>query len=115
MTNRFEVPEEAVEAAAMAEWVQYGSQNPFATWETEDPEYKEYLRTSVRSVLAAAAPFMSKVVTSDAGLLPGTVIQDQTGDVLKMMKTGDWRGTYIEGGSDVEYPATVLVYGDGSA
>lgn len=60
-----EIPEAAVEAAAMAEWVQYGSHNPFATWETEDPEYKEYLRNSVRSVLVAPTPFMMQAVTSD--------------------------------------------------
>lgn len=106
-----EVPEEAVEAAAKSEWIRFGSHNPNATWETEDPEYKEYLRTGMRSALQAALPFMHRVVADGEGLSPGTVLQDKTGDVLKLMHNGEWWATDCEGMSHVEYPATILVEG----
>lgn len=106
-----EVPEEAVEAAAKSEWIRFGSHNPNATWETEDPEYKEYLRNGMRSALQAALPFMHRVVMDGEGLLPGTVVQDKTGDVLKLMDSGEWWATDAEFESFVEYPAKVLVEG----
>lgn len=111
MPEFVEVPEEAVEAAAKSEWVRFGSHNPSATWETEDPEYKEHLRTGMRLALEAARPFMHRVVTNEAGLLPGTVVQDKTGDVLKLMPNGEWWATDAEFESFVEYPAKVLVEG----
>jgi hypothetical protein len=111
VTLVLEVPQEAVEAAAKAEWDRYGSNIPNATWETEDPEYKETLRSAVRSSLAAAMPFMNRVVTSGEGLLPGTVLQDKTGDVLKLLDNGEWWGTDEDGPTFVDYPATVLVEG----
>ena len=113
MTILVEVPEEAVEAAAQSEWVRYGPHYPNATWETEDPEYKEHLRGSMRAALQAAAPLMNRVVTSEEGLLPGAVLQDKTGDVLKLMDNGEWWGTDQEGPTFVDYPATVLVEGGG--
>lgn len=111
MPEFVEVPEEAVEAAAKSEWARYGSHNPSATWETEDPEYKEHLRTGMRSALEAARPFIQRVVTSEEGLLPGTVLQDKLGDVLKLMPDGEWWATDCDGPTFVEYPATVLVEG----
>lgn len=109
MPDFIEVPEEAVEAAAKSEWTRFGSHNPSATWETEDPEYKEHLRAGMRLALEAARPFMHRVVTNEIGLLPGTVLQDKTGDVLKLMENGEWWATDCEGPTFVEYPATVLV------
>ena len=111
MTIYVEVPEEAVEAAAEAEWSRFGSHNPYATWETEDPEYKEHLRMGARSALQAAWRFLHPIVSSDEGLLPGTVLQDNVGDVLKLMDNGEWWATDCEGPTFVEYPATVLVEG----
>lgn len=111
MSAPFKVPEEAVEAAAKSEWLRFGSHRPNATWETEDPEYKEYLRTGMRSALQAALPFIHRVVTDGEGLLPGTVVQDKLGDVLKLTDNGEWWATDAEFESFVEYPAKVLVEG----
>lgn len=111
MTIYLEVSEEAVEAAAEAEWSRYGSHNPHATWETEDPEYKEHLRIGARSALQAALPFLHRSVSSSEGLVPGTVLHDKAGDVLKLMHNGEWWATDCEGPTFVEYPAIVLVEG----
>lgn len=111
MTIYMEVPEEAVEAAAEAEWNRFGSHNPHATWETEDPEYKEHLRVGARAALQAALPFLHHSVSSGEGLLPGTVLHDKAGDVLKLMHNGEWWATDCEGPTFVEYPAIVLVEG----
>lgn len=65
MAVTVEITEEAVDAAAEAEWCRYGSHNPYATWETEDPDYKEHLRNGMRAALAAAAPFLTTVAVSN--------------------------------------------------
>jgi hypothetical protein len=111
MNDGFEIPEEAVEAAAKAEWLRFGLPYPDAQWEVGDIGHKDHLRTVMRNALKAAQPQMHRVINSEEGLLPGTVLQDRTGDVLKLMPDGEWWATDCEGPTFVEYPARVLVEG----
>ena len=102
------IPEEAVEAAAKSEWARLGPRVPDATWETDEAEYKALLLINMRTALEAAAPFLHRVVTDEEDLLPGVVLQDKTGDVLKLMRNGEWWGTDEEHPTHVEFPAELL-------
>jgi hypothetical protein len=76
-----DIPEAAVEAAAEAEWSRHDSHRPHSTWETEDPEYKEYLRMSMRTALTAAAPFLMSVAWEEGrdAEFQRSVMKRQTG------------------------------------
>lgn len=111
MNDAYGIPDEAVESAAKAEWLRSGLPYPNATWEVGDVGHKEHLRMVMRNALKAAQPYMHRVIYNGEGLLPGTVVQDKLGDVLKLMPDGEWWATDCEGPTFVEYPAHVLIEG----
>jgi hypothetical protein len=103
------IPEEAVQAGAKALFIDDISNGSGSSV----PEIAAVCEDVVRKVLKAAAPHMHRVVMSAEGLLPGAVVQDKTGDVLKLMDNGEWWATDTELDSFIEFPARVLVEGGG--